>query len=86
MISQTSLQAFQKAYSKLVGRRLEVYNKIQELGEASNLQLSISLNLPINCITPRTHELETFQFIECSKVDYDPSNKFNTKVIFWKIR
>ncbi len=55
MIQQTSLTAFRSL--DLGSRQREVFDGFVRFGDCTNLELSISLGLPINQVTPRTNEL-----------------------------
>lgn len=83
MLQQSSLDAFEEVMPKLIGRRLEVYNAIKRLGEASDLDISKYLNLPINSITPRRNELQKLRLIECAGMKLSESN---VHVAVWRAK
>lgn len=57
MLSQTSKIAYNKILPELGERQLVVYKTIEKLEYCTNSMVSKFLKLPINQITPRTHEL-----------------------------
>lgn len=57
MVEQTSLEAYKKIFPELGARQLLVYNAIKKLEYCTNAMIARELKLPINTITPRTHEL-----------------------------
>ena len=57
MLTNESLLAYEKIIPELGERQLKVYNAIKKLEYCTNAMIAKELNLPINTITPRTHEL-----------------------------
>lgn len=83
MIQQASLKAFEKAKINIVGRRLQVYNAIKELGQATDKEVSDYINLPINCVTPRRQELQKANHIYCCG---EKKSDSNISVAVWRVR
>jgi Mn-dependent DtxR family transcriptional regulator len=54
---QTSLFAFIDIKPEITGRQKLVYEELQKHENMTNTEISQSLNIPINAITPRIHEL-----------------------------
>ncbi len=57
MMRQTSLEAFHEIKLGLPSRREAVLSAIKHLVLVSDRQLSVFLQWPINCVTPRRNEL-----------------------------
>jgi hypothetical protein len=55
MIQQTSLFAYAEIEEELGDRQLQVLNGLRKIKEATNLELSVYLSIPINQVTPRTN-------------------------------
>lgn len=82
MVQQTSLLAFQELEN--VGQKQrQVYEVIDRLGEASNLDIAYELKWPINRITPRTNELVKMGMVRESKKDI--SKWTGKRVIYWAV-
>lgn len=80
-VQPTSVEAFISIQADLPERRKKVLEKLQEVGRASNKELSILLKWPINCVTPRVKELR-----DMGIVDYDseqPSQGSNKTECVW---
>lgn len=73
-----------KVAPTLMGRKLEVYNAIVELGgEATLWEIGQHLNLPLNCISGRPGELKKMNMIEASEKNKEHhGNQFT----IWKIK
>ena len=82
-IRQTTLDAYELVQQDISKRQKEVYNKLKELGEATNAMLSFELSLPINCITPRVHELRAYGCVIASHVGKCPITHHNA--FWWKV-
>jgi Mn-dependent DtxR family transcriptional regulator len=83
-IRDTSLEAYYEVLEDLEGRQREVYAALRELGPANNTMIANKLNLPINSITPRIHELRALGLVIFYKKDKCPYT--SKKTIFWKVR
>lgn len=86
MIQQTSFQAFLdlKKSGTLGKKQSSVYQAIEKLREASNLDVAYYLKWSINRVTPRTNELVKKGVVEIAKKDIDRHT--GKKVIFWRIK
>ncbi len=84
-MTDTSLNSFEEVKNlKAEGRRIEVYNCIQKLGECSNSMIARELRLSINKITGRVNELRNyFKVVGFAKKDTCPITK--RTVCFWKV-
>lgn len=80
---QTSLEAYE-TIENLAEKRRKVFDAIQTLGEACNLDIAYYLKWSINRITPRTNELVKTGLVIESKRDITP--RTGRKVIYWKIK
>lgn len=80
---QTSIEAYHEL-QKLPEKRRAVYDVIEKLGEACNLDIAYELRWPINRITPRTNELVALGLVEEAKKAVTP--RTGRKVIYWKIK
>ena len=78
---QTSLDAYQKL-EKLAEKRRKVFDAIDFLGEACNLDVAYHLQWSINRVTPRTNELVKMGLVKESKRAITP--RTDRKVIYWK--
>jgi len=56
-VQETSLDAYKGIAAELGPKRQKVLNGFNELGSATNREVSYLLNMPINTVTPRTNEL-----------------------------
>lgn len=81
-IQDTSLQAYFDI-DNLPEKRRVVYEAIKELGEACNLEIARHLNLPINCVTPRTNELVKLGLVTMAKKDI--THITGKMVMYWEI-
>lgn len=79
----TSLEAYSKILPELGERQLQVFNALKKLEYATNAMLSKELNLPINCITPRTNELRKKDLVIRSHISTCPVTRNHAQ--FWKI-
>ena len=84
MIQETSLLAYYNDVLPKLGEKQQVVLEgIIKSEDITNTELSARLNLPINCITPRVHELrEKKLVIESQKRKCKITYK---QVIAWKI-
>lgn len=81
-LQQTSLSAYESVKPELGQRQYEVLHAIKQAKEATNAMLAQKLNLPINCITPRTLELRHKGLVEESYKDKCPIT--GRTAIFWR--
>ena len=56
-IQQTSIEAYASIQDGLSKRQQEVLTVLTVCGAQSNREISVCLNLPINCVTGRVNEL-----------------------------
>lgn len=82
-IQQTSIEAYSNIQKSLGDRQRQVYDKLKEMGSATNTMISKALALPINSITPRVYELRMMKLVGVSHQDFCPLTL--KKAIFWKI-
>jgi len=80
-VRETSLEAFEEIRKNLGERQKQVYEKLKELGMATNKMLSRACYLDINSITPRVFELREKGLVTEAKVDLCPITK--RKAIWW---
>jgi len=83
MMQQTSLEAYEEIKKNLGERQRQIYEKLKELGFATNTMLSKALGLPINSITPRVFELRQLKLVGVSHIDKCPIT--GRRAIFWKV-
>ena len=69
MIAITSRQAYDEIKAKLPAKRKRVLEIIERMSECCNKTLAWRMNLPVNCITPRTGELREQGLIINTKVE-----------------
>jgi len=81
----TSLLAFVEVLGNLGQRQLQVLKTIDEIEPCNNLMISNRLNLPINSITPRVHELKRKGLIKEEKIDVCPFTRRKT-VFYVRVR
>ena len=79
-LRQTSLNAYSIAKEKLGQHQHAVLNAIRLLGEATDKEISRTLNWPINCITPRRLELLRLGLVEECGIKYQE----NRPSTMWK--
>jgi hypothetical protein len=84
MIQTTSLLAYQEAKQDLGSKQQAVYEMIKAFGPMSNGQISVRINWPINCVTPRVKELREKFLVKKDHKGLDPNTK--RTVIYWQIR
>jgi hypothetical protein len=90
MIQQTSLDAYSDIEDSLGERQLQVLRYFRELSKThpnldfTNTELSFSLELPINRITPRVYELRNRGYLEQSQIRY--CRITGKRVIAWKLK
>ena len=82
MYQETSREAYLEIKKELGRRQKQVYEKLKELGTATNTMLSKALGLPINSITPRVFELREKKLVGVSHIGKCPIT--GRKAIFWK--
>lgn len=84
LTQQTSLQAFYDKIKPELGARQEyVLSGLKQLKSATNLELSVHLDLPINATTPRIFELRKLGLVrEQEKRNCKISSR---KAIAWEI-
>ena len=82
MTQETSINSFNQLRKELGHRQKEVLRAISILKEPSNLEISNFLGLPINVITPRTHELVGYGYVQAAGVKLSQTGK---NVMTWKI-
>ena len=78
----TSLDAWKSIKDDLMPRQKMVFKALQEIGEASNKQISQVLGWPINTITPRVLELRRMGLVDFSREQIDL--KTNRTEIVWR--
>jgi len=82
-VQNTSLLAFEEIRENLGERQEQVYFTIKKLGHATNSMIAKELNLPINSITPRTHELRNKKLVGFAFTSKCPIT--NRLAMFWKV-
>lgn len=80
----TSLLAYNSIKDTLGEKQKRVLIAIAQLGEATNLDLSNHLKLPINSITPRVNELRKMNLVAESKKDKDKTT--GRLSIYWRLK
>jgi predicted transcriptional regulator len=81
-VQQTSILAF-FAINNLGERQRQVYQVLSDQGAACNAELSMTMGLPINQITPRVKELRDKGLVEeAYRGVWEPTNK---TVIYWRV-
>ncbi len=83
MISDTSMEAYKSILYGLGERQQVVYDMFKDIGFASNREISVALDVPINQITPRTNELVKSGLVVRRGKKLDHKTKRN--VIVWGI-
>jgi len=83
LMSNTSLEAFEKILPKIGLRQELVLEHLSWVGDASNTMIAGSIKLPINCVTGRTNELRKKFLVEESHKGICPAT--GQRVSFWKI-
>jgi hypothetical protein len=78
----SSLDAWKSIQANLGQRQKTVFKALQEIGEASNKQISKLLGWPINTITPRVLELRNMGLVDFSREQVDL--KTNRTEIVWR--
>lgn len=80
MIQQTSMETYlTDVKPKLNQKQHEVYRAFEQYGPCTNRQLAEYMDIPINCVTGRTHELRAKRHIvECYKAEDN-----GRTAIFW---
>ena len=78
----SSLDAWKSIQADLGLKQKTVFKALQEIGEASNKQISRLLGWPINTITPRVLELRKMGLVDFSREQVDL--KTNRTEIVWR--
>jgi len=82
-IQETSLLAYEEVKENLGEKQLTVLNALKKIQPATNSMIAKYLNLPINTITPRMHELRNQKKrVTYTYSDICPVTK--RKAMFWK--
>ena len=83
-MKSTSIEAYGNIYETLGQRQQQVYDGFEGNGSCTNLEISHLMQIPINCVTPRTNELVKRGLIveECKRV----CNISGRRSISWKIK
>jgi len=83
-VAETSREAYHDIYDTLGERQAEIYDGFLGNGSCTNLELSHLMQIPINCVTPRTNELVKRGLIvkECKRI----CNISGRRSISWKIK
>ncbi len=80
----TSLLAYVDVLENLGERQIAVYKTMRELKSCNSTMIAEHLNLPINCIVPRVHELRELGVVMQDKKELCPFT--NKLTIFWRVR
>ena len=83
-VRQTSIEAYSRIKKELGKRQQEVYDGFLGNGTCTNLELSRSLGIPINQITPRTNELVKLGFV--AEVEKRVCGVSGRKAISWRVK
>ena len=83
MVTNESLEAYNNIKPELGDRQLLVYNALKKLEYCTNTMISKELNLPINCVTPRVHELRKKNLVIRSHISTCPITRNHAQ--YWKI-
>lgn len=83
MMQQTSLYAYEELRPELAKKQAIVYAAISLLRSACNQEISRFLNIPINCVTPRVHELRKIGLVKEDQIVVSPSGRSATA---WRVR
>lgn len=68
MIQQTSLFAYRNEVKPTLGARQKIiYEEIQKHEDVTNGEISASLHIPINTVTPRVNELRKLGMVVLAK-------------------
>lgn len=83
LIQETSTEAYNDVKPELGIRQTVVFEGLKKLQEATNLEISVNLNIPINQVTPRIFELRQMGLVrEKEKRECKISGR---KAIAWEI-
>jgi len=63
-VAQTSKLAYEKLRDKLGNKQQIVYEKLQELGSATNEQIADALGWPLQSVTGRITELKKYGLVD----------------------
>ena len=83
-VTETSREAYHSIYDTLGQRQQEVYDGFLGNGSCTNLELSHLMQIPINCVTPRTNELVKRGLIV--KDIIRECNVTGNRAISWKVK
>lgn len=83
MYQQTSKIAYDSVKNKVTKAQSIIYMALRKIGPANNRMLAEATNLPINCVTPRVHELRGKGMVRKTETKIDRVTKRPT--IFWDI-
>ena len=83
-MKSTSLEAYNNICNTLGERQQEIYDGFLANGSCTNLELSHLLQIPINCVTPRTNELVKKGLIVKDKIR--ECNVTGNKEISWETK
>lgn len=75
-VTTTSKESYRKL-KDLGARQTAVHKAIGELGTASNREIAMYLDKPVNEITPRVKELRDYGFVAEHGKKFDPETKRN---------
>ena len=83
-VTETSIEAYQDIYDTLGERQQQIYDGFLGNGSCTNLELSHLMQIPINCVTPRTNELvKRGLIVEDCKRECNISGR---RAISWKVK
>ena len=83
MIQQTSMEAYDCIYDDLGERQKIVFDVIDEYSNVCNQDISMILDLPINCVTGRVKELRDLGFVSHAGYKLNDNGR---RVMVWKVR
>jgi hypothetical protein len=83
-VAETSIKAYHDIYDELGARQQLVYDGFLGNGSCTNLEISHLMQIPINCVTPRTNELVKKGLIieECKR----ECNISGRRSISWRVK
>lgn len=82
-VRNTSVKSYHSIFD-LSRRQADVFDVLQALGTACNMDLSNRLGLPINSVTPRTNELVAGGLVIESHRAVNPAT--GKQVIYWMVK
>ena len=83
-MKSTSIEAYGNIYETLGQRQQQVYDGFEGNGSCTNLEISHLMQIPINCVTPRTNELVKKGLIVEDEIRI--CNVSGRRAISWKVR